>query len=186
MKNLPLIILLFITIPMVSALCEDNQIDINTASKEELDKLYGIGLVKAQAIIEARPFNSIDDLIKTNGIGKVTLNKIMEQGSACVEGEPPKIEDAEEKTDEDIIKVPNGVGGLEVSSGETEEGIESPIKNKKLEPILLNPNNTKNIKTEKDVEFDKTNYAFYGFILFCILIVFLFFIRRKKFKNEFR
>ena len=39
-----------------------NNININTASMQELDKLFGIGPVKARAIIEARPFQSIEEL----------------------------------------------------------------------------------------------------------------------------
>ena len=54
---------------------------------EELDALSGIGLVKAQAIIDTRPFSSIDDLINVNGIGEVTLNNIKLQGLACIDGE---------------------------------------------------------------------------------------------------
>ena len=73
--------------PNVSASCSEGQIDINTASAEELDELYGIGPVKAEAIIHARTFDFIDDLINVNGIGEVTLNKIKEEGLACVEDE---------------------------------------------------------------------------------------------------
>jgi competence ComEA-like helix-hairpin-helix protein len=63
---------------------EKECIDINTASSEELQKIYGVGPVIAQRIIEARPFSSIDDLIKVKGIGEKTLQKIKEQGLACV------------------------------------------------------------------------------------------------------
>ncbi len=65
--------------------CLPGQININTAPEEELQKITGIGPVLAQRIIEARPFYSLDDLIKVSGIGEKTLQKIKEQGLACVE-----------------------------------------------------------------------------------------------------
>ena len=80
-------ILLIFLLPNISAACNESQININTASLEELDALSGIGPVKAQAIIDTRPFSSIDDLINVNGIGEVTLNNIKLQGLACIDGE---------------------------------------------------------------------------------------------------
>jgi competence protein ComEA len=54
-------------------------VNINTASQAELEKLNGIGPVKAKAIIDYRskngPFKSVDDLEKVGGIGKATINK---------------------------------------------------------------------------------------------------------------
>jgi len=60
-------------------------ININTASEEELQKITGVGPVIAQRIIDARPFSSVYDLIRVSGIGEITLQKIIEQGLACVE-----------------------------------------------------------------------------------------------------
>ncbi len=63
-----------------SALAE---IDLNTANQSDLESLSGIGPTKAQAIIDFRKqhggFESIDDLVKVNGIGPNTLKKLSKQ-----------------------------------------------------------------------------------------------------------
>ena len=51
-------------------------ININTASKDELMQLLGIGDKRADAIIEARPFQSIEDVMKVKGIKEGTFAKI--------------------------------------------------------------------------------------------------------------
>lgn len=61
----------------------DDQIDINAASLEELDKIPGVGPVTAQKIIDYRekngPFKSIEDLKKVGRIGDKTLEKIKDK-----------------------------------------------------------------------------------------------------------
>lgn len=57
---------------------KDNKTNINTASKEELENLHGIGSKLADKIIESRPYNSIWDLTKVEGIGKETVSNLKE------------------------------------------------------------------------------------------------------------
>lgn len=52
------------------------KVNINTASAEQLDALPGIGPVKAKAIIEARPFNAPEDIMKVKGIKQGEFSKI--------------------------------------------------------------------------------------------------------------
>ncbi len=60
-------------------------IDINSASLSELDQITSVGPAIAQRIIDARPFTSVDDLLRVNGIGEKTLQKIKDQGLAYVQ-----------------------------------------------------------------------------------------------------
>lgn len=57
-------------------LAEGEKINPNTAARDELMKLPGIGEVTANRIIEARPFAKLDDLTEVNGIGKQTLLRL--------------------------------------------------------------------------------------------------------------
>lgn len=74
-----LFFLLFLVCPTFT-LAE--QIDINTATLSQLDKLTGIGPALGQRIIDSRPYASVDDLLKVQGIGPKNLEKIKQQGLA--------------------------------------------------------------------------------------------------------
>lgn len=55
-------------------------VNLNTATKEELDGVNGIGPVKAQAILDHRkkngPFKSVDDLQNVKGFGDKSVDKV--------------------------------------------------------------------------------------------------------------
>ena len=72
-------------------------IDINAASPQELQEIIGIGAVLAQRITEVRPFYSLDELLRVNGIGQVILENIKAQGLAWVN--PDFISQKTAKTD---------------------------------------------------------------------------------------
>ncbi|WP_262499780.1 MBL fold metallo-hydrolase [Planococcus sp. ANT_H30] len=65
---------------------ENRCIDLNIASSAELQEISGIGDAYAKAIIEQRPFESVEELIDIKGIGQGTLEVIQEQGLACIGG----------------------------------------------------------------------------------------------------
>src|SRR4030066_1728992 len=51
-------------------------LDLNTASKKELQSIKGIGPVLAERIIDGRPYRTVDDLLKVKGIGPKILETI--------------------------------------------------------------------------------------------------------------
>lgn len=55
-------------------------VDLNTATKEELETVKGIGPAKADAIIEYRrlngPFKSVDGLKEIKGFGDKSVDKL--------------------------------------------------------------------------------------------------------------
>ena len=64
--------------------CSPGQIDVNSATAEELDKIIHIGPVRAAEMIQIRPFTSLDDLVRIKGIAAGRLADIKAQGLACV------------------------------------------------------------------------------------------------------
>ena len=69
---------LFLLVAMLASLAF-GAVDINTASKEELMSLKGIGAAKAEAISAARPFTSTDEIKKVKGIGEGIYNNIKDE-----------------------------------------------------------------------------------------------------------
>ncbi|AEF25529.1 helix-hairpin-helix domain-containing protein [Streptococcus parauberis] len=68
------------TVQAADAPSDDEKININSATSDQLTKIPGIGEKRAHEIIEARDkmggFKSLEDLTKISGIGKKTLEKM--------------------------------------------------------------------------------------------------------------
>lgn len=60
-------------------LAPGQMVNLNTASKEMLEALPEIGPVKAQAIINNRPYQKIEDIMKVKGIKEGTFSKIKDR-----------------------------------------------------------------------------------------------------------
>lgn len=190
--KISLFFLIILLINPIDSLCQESQININTASLEKLDQLSGIGPVKGQAIIDTRPFNSIEELINVYGIGEVTLENIKTQGLACVNNEN-KQEDNQNETSEDINEDEEAEENKEVNiSEEVRKEVLSDTKENKNENITLNniELNPKDIKNPDDNKFsiNKLINIKFGLISFCILLAVLFIIqiliKKNKTKNE--
>lgn len=96
---------IFLILPIFILAAE--KVEINTASLEELDQITGIGPVMAQKIIDARPFFSVDDLLRVKGIGEKTLQKIKDQRLAYVgnpNGQIPITNQTPNPNNENVIK----------------------------------------------------------------------------------
>jgi competence protein ComEA len=65
--------------PAAKAAVPSGPVNLNTASKEQLDALPGIGPKKAQAIIDGRPYQKTEDIMKVKGIKQKTYDKIKDR-----------------------------------------------------------------------------------------------------------
>jgi DNA uptake protein ComE-like DNA-binding protein len=65
--------------------CGPGQVDLNTASVDELKLIKYIDVVRAPLVIDLRPYRSVDQLINVKGIGPTYLQRIKDEGIACVD-----------------------------------------------------------------------------------------------------
>lgn len=60
-------------------LAPGEKVNINTASREMIEALPGIGPAKAQAIMDGRPYKAPEDIMRVKGIKQKTFDKIKDQ-----------------------------------------------------------------------------------------------------------
>jgi competence ComEA-like helix-hairpin-helix protein len=123
--SIALIFLITVFVPFL-ALAE--QIDINSATLKELDLLTGVGSVYAERIINGRPYSSIDDLSKIKGIGPATLQKIKDQGWACVNCQTslPAPKTSESKSTQFDLPALSTNENLQIKNSANESGQNNP------------------------------------------------------------
>lgn len=146
-------------ITIVEARCKSDQVDINEATLKELDKLTGIGPAKGQAIIDSRSYDSLDDLIKVYGIGEATLQKIKDQGLACVSEDMEELEKEQETTPKKTYYEEPTQINRDKTPSETVINLNTETKEEK---IIYE---SKNEKIKKNL--------LYGFCIFLICLLFL-------------
>jgi len=150
-------------------------VNINSATKEELATLKGIGDKKAQAIIDYRKkngdFKSIDDLEKVDGIGPGTMKQIRSQLSVTgkttidkpekattAKGDAMKAEKAKEKVAvkskaDDKAKGAMAKKADEKAKGATEKKTDTKVEKKSAEKETKKAADTKGeMKDEKKME----------------------------------
>jgi len=202
-KVILLIVILFINPIIISAECTENQININTASKSELQEIDNIGPVYSEQIINLRKeklFENLDELTRVNGIAETRLNQIKNQGLACVENNEKENSsnkeggnnDGKEDTKKEAYDF-----DFKKNIKENKTKKENPQNKITSETIVLSlPDSEKEntdpkvIKKPNSFNFkeNKSKYANYGLIIVTVLVTLLMLIkyRKNKYKNEFR
>jgi competence ComEA-like helix-hairpin-helix protein len=157
----------------VSATCNSGQIDINTASLSDLDKITGVGPATAQKIVDGRTYNSLENLIDVKGIGPLTLEKIKTQNLACVENENSANEEKETSEEETKLEI-------EKNSNPPSQYFSEEISPETINPIqsesIINLNQDIELQQNKQTVYEsKTEkirkYSIYGFALFLIFLI---------------
>ena len=73
--------------PAATAPATGDKLDINTATKDQLETLPGIGTTYSQKIIDNRPYKTKTDLVNKKVLPQTTYNKIKDQ---IIAKQPPK------------------------------------------------------------------------------------------------
>jgi competence protein ComEA len=89
-------------------------VDLNTATVDELQSLPGIGPVKAQAIVDGRPYKSVKDFESRNVVAASTLDKFRDQVTVT-KARPAVAETPEEKSPAEPV------GKIDLNSATLEE-----------------------------------------------------------------
>ena len=71
--------------PSTTGTLQSKCVDLNTASKEELQRIVHIGSSRADGIIAIRPLYSVRGIDKVSGIGTSRIDDILSQGLACIQ-----------------------------------------------------------------------------------------------------
>ena len=178
MKKIFFLIFAIIFLSGVLASCNSGQIDINSASLSELDKITGVWPATAQKIIDGRSYNSLDDLLNVKGIGNKTLEKIKSQNLACVASGEKTSEvlenshketsshlDAEIVSEEEVVQIPKEQENSLLFVADVVQN-ESIINLNQEVKIEQNKQTVFESKTEKI-----RKYSIYGFAFFLIFLI---------------
>jgi len=170
------VILVLISISLASAECHPGQIDINSASLEGLDNIVWVGPATAQKIVDTRPYKTLDDLKRVNGIGDFKLEEIKKQALACVGEDSTNSKTNSQENSENSAQnlTENTLTKKENLQSGKEKAKNVQLKPKK-EPILLGTAKEKSYeltyKSKNALIIDHLPYAFSVFLILIVAVL---------------